>query len=149
LGLPYVDVTDDFSGDLSTESRANPLTYANEISGDENHNLSARVAPDGCIHFYLGHDSIGYGNLQIKCKCHPVEMKLNYGTEYEKVRYRNGYCRLDASRLTNIAKDVDNDDKLALNEIRTYTKMEIGSVHGFLKKLCGKLLKRNDVVTQC
>ena len=72
----YIDVTDDWSGELHEKGRNNLVSFANETNGKEEiPNACAIHDPSGAIQIFLGHEHEAYGALTIPANT-PTEVKV-------------------------------------------------------------------------
>jgi hypothetical protein len=71
----FVDITDDHSGQLHDLAKASLMCRVNEIDEMEIPSVCADRDPSGAIHYYLGHDRDGCGDLKIPVDT-PFELKV-------------------------------------------------------------------------
>jgi hypothetical protein len=82
------DITDDWSGDLHSLARENVLVYVNETDGRPNSvaTILAEHDPAGGVHYLMGHHEEHHGAFRIPLNGEEIELKIDYGNKYEKVR---------------------------------------------------------------
>jgi hypothetical protein len=90
----------------------------------------------------MGHAHESHGPLCIQVDSEPVELKIDYGKSYEKVRLRNKYSRLHRKKLEKLRKDHNRDDKTALEELKEYSTEKINDLLIFLQKSFPLRLKK-------
>jgi hypothetical protein len=149
--LPYIDVTNDYTGE--PPEKLNLLGYVNEAMRSERATLTAQLTPDGCIHYYIGSDDIE-NSISISIPSgfeHAIELKTHYGPGYEKVRLRNNYSGASKKRRTQLRKEINNDDSDAIKIMTLYSIHQIKDLWSFLKKFRDYHQKRNIISkkTQC
>jgi hypothetical protein len=118
------DITEARTGELHEEARQSVLTYVNEISdpGKEVPTIRVEADPSGSIHYLLGNPErkilIQYGQ--------EMELKADYGYDYEKVRVRHGYPRVVGETLEQKRREIASDDETSLTEILTWDVKKVG-----------------------
>ncbi len=129
------DITDDETGDLSKVAANNILVFSNETNGKETPTLFAKTDPEGAMHYYLGHSDCGQGRLLIPADGSEIELKVDYGPNYELVRVRNGYSRLSGWQLQQAMIEACSYEKDMLDDLSKLTTGEIFDIYNFLEKL--------------
>jgi hypothetical protein len=129
-GLHFIDITDDITGEPCMQ--VSPIGLANDTVGNGHPTISAMIDPDGRMHYYLGHENESHGPLHIPNKNNPLELKMDYGSSYERVRYREGYSRLNKYQQKRIQRDVESDDPSVLAELKKYSWHELQEIYHFL-----------------
>jgi hypothetical protein len=73
----YIDMTDDWSGELREEAKQYLVAFTNETNGmDEVPSICALHDPTGTIQYCLGHNYACYGDLRIRADT-PTELKAS------------------------------------------------------------------------
>jgi hypothetical protein len=82
------DITDDWSGELHSLASQNVMVYVNETDGKTNSVPTVWAAhdPAGAVHYLMGHSEKKHGNFRIPLNGEEIELKIDYGVKYEKVR---------------------------------------------------------------
>lgn len=79
----YIDLTDDWSGQLHKECKQHLVAFTNETaSAEEKPNACARLDPSGTIQYYLGHYYKDFGPLEI-LPGKPVELFVSCQKQHE------------------------------------------------------------------
>jgi hypothetical protein len=77
----YIDLTDDWSGEVHEKAKNNLVALANETNGkNEIPSMFASHDPSGAVHYFLGHSYPEYGALTIPVDT-PTELKASKATE--------------------------------------------------------------------
>jgi hypothetical protein len=130
------DITDDWTGELNSLARQNFVVYANETDGkNEVQTLVPNHDPEGNIHYFLGHAYEDDGAFQIPANGEEVELKIDYGPKYERVRVRKGYSRLSGPELAKMKAQLENDDMDVVLEIAVCSIGEVSVALEFLERL--------------
>lgn len=82
------DITDDWTGDLHSLASQNVMVYVNETDGKNSSIPTVWAAhdPAGAVHYLMGHGEKKHGNFRIPLNGDEIELKIDYGEKYEKVR---------------------------------------------------------------
>jgi hypothetical protein len=139
------DITDDHTGDIHEEASRHILAYVNECSNEETPTIRAEKDPEGSVSVsYVFHFTdnkhfssacklsssvqVHYllGNLTAKKLTIPVngteiEIFVNYGSQYENVRLREGYSELPITEQKKRLEKLANEDFEYLDGILSFT----------------------------
>jgi hypothetical protein len=87
-GSHVFDVTDNWTGDLHSLASQNVMVYVNETDGKTNSVPTVYAAhdPAGAVHYLMGHGEKKHGPFRIPLNGEEIELKIDYGEKYEKVR---------------------------------------------------------------
>jgi hypothetical protein len=82
------DITDNWTGDLHSLASQSVMVYVNETDGKPNSvpTVHASHDPAGAVHYLLGHGEKKHGKFRIPLNGEEIELKIDYGEKYEKVR---------------------------------------------------------------
>ena len=127
------DITDDQTGSLHEIARRNILVYANETDGHETPSIWATHDPEGAVHYNLGHSSEDHEPFRLRANGTPVELKIDYGPKYERVRIRKGYSRLRGEELRLKQQAMLKDDMDVIRELQDSSACEIRESLEFLE----------------
>lgn len=131
------DITDDSSGQLHSVARTNIIVYTNETNGKrEEPTIWASNDPEGAVHYFLGHPDESRGPLLLPANGKAVELKIDYGPKYEKVRVRKGYSRLLGDELISLIKATRSDDIDMIRELNEATVTEVKESLDFIESTC-------------
>ena len=91
-GSQYIDITDDTTGEVHSLARQHTPIYVNEVGHDKklHSNVLIRDKNDRSVYYYVGIDKDHALN-----KGDTVELLVDYGDNYEHVRERKGYGRIN------------------------------------------------------
>jgi hypothetical protein len=83
-----IDITDNWTGDLHSLASQNVMVYVNETDGKPNSipTIWASHDPAGAVHYLMGHGEKKHGKFRIPLNGEEIELKIDYGEKYEKVR---------------------------------------------------------------
>jgi hypothetical protein len=83
----YLDITDDWTGDLHAVARRHIPPFVNEIQDPSREipAVHARLDPEGALHYLLGHPELEQGDFCFTAKGNEEEIFVDYGPEYEMV----------------------------------------------------------------
>jgi hypothetical protein len=153
------DITDDHTGDIHEEARRHILAYVNECSNEEIPTIRAEVDPEGSVsisyvfrftinkhfspdcklsasvqvHYLLG--TLTTKNLTIPVNGTEIEICVNYGTQYEKVRLREGYSELPITEQNERLEKLANEDFEYLDHIFSFTIEDLDACVDFFENL--------------
>lgn len=128
-----VDVTDDVTGQIHEVAKEHIHAYVNETDALGAVSIRAEHDPEGCVHYLLGHSHQSKGNLVVPSDSSPLEVYVNYGTGYEKVRLRKGYSFLpDGEEKDVLLKEIQDDDFTDVEEMLKFSAAEVEAVIDFL-----------------
>ena len=159
----YIDVTDDWSGDLHNEANNNlvAVAFANEVNGKgEVPNVCALSDPSGAMQYLLGHRDKSHGVLEIPVNT-PTELKvrqsdpalyglltrpvntnftssssqLDCGDSYEGVRIASGYSRGKPPGKKSSEETRAAEVKDAVENVATFSLANCGEALSFLERL--------------
>jgi hypothetical protein len=80
------DITDNWTGDLHSLASQNVMVYVNETDGKSVPTVYAAHDPAGAVHYLMGHGEKKHGKFRIPLNGEEIELKIDYGEKYEKVR---------------------------------------------------------------
>ena len=143
IGSVY-DITDDLTGNLHETARKTPIVYANETDGHSQATILSSNDPEGSVHYYLGSvDS----PVRLPTNGTPVELKIDYGPRYERVRVRKGYPRVTGRELEIKRQKIEHDDHDTIREFHECSVTEILEAVDFLKPIfAGFLASDNEKI---
>lgn len=118
------DITDDVTGDIHDKARKNLLSYVNETDGKEIATVRAEHDPEGAVHYLMGHSEPSDRPFRVPFD-KEVELKIDYGPRYEKIRVRKGYSRLSNLEQDKLKKAIADDDIELIQEIMVFTAKEV------------------------
>jgi hypothetical protein len=133
------DITDDATGKPHAKAKRSMLTYINETDGKVTPSILAERDPCGAIHYYLGHGGKDQGPLRLHLG-ESVELLIDYGPLYERVRVRNNYSRLQGQELADEQKNLADYDSDAVEDFR---HLSVDHCHGIICFI-EKTLRRYD-----
>jgi hypothetical protein len=156
------DITDDWTGDLHEKAKDNFLVYVNETDGKEVPSILADHDPvstekgrcndfsrspctntlnflfsssqEGSVHYYMGHWAKEHGPFRITVG-NSVELKIDYGEEYERVRVRKKYSRLSGAELEKIEASLLEDDIDVIRDLSAISINEVNMALDFVERL--------------
>ena len=111
LGQPQtIDITDDATGEVHQLARQHTPIYVNEVGHNPklHPNVLIRDKNDRSVYYYICIDE-----EHAMKKGDTVELFVDYGEEYEEVRERKGYGRVNISE--NLGGDEDDGARLERN----------------------------------
>jgi hypothetical protein len=157
------DITDDWTGELHQLARENILAYINETNGKSIPTILAEHDPAGCVHYLMGHHEKAYKSFKIPLDGPEIELFIDYGAKYEKVRrnqcrayrpfslvalthhaylphlqvrVRKGYSRLrKKGELDSMKRSLAADDSDVVKEIKAYSADDVDKSIEFLECL--------------
>jgi hypothetical protein len=116
------DITCNTTGELHNIARHSTLTYVNETDGKIPATVQALRDPFHHVHYLLG-PAEGQSRLSIPCG-QWMEIKVDYGSDYENVRIRKGYSRI-LSNTPETQTEQRHKDKLStLRDIEENWELE-------------------------
>jgi hypothetical protein len=128
------DITDDATGKPHIKAKRNMLTYVNETDGKVTPSILAERDPGGSIHYFLGHGVKDQGPLRLPLG-ESVELLIDYGPLYERVRVRNNYSRLHGQELADEQKNLANYDSDAVEDFRHLSVDHCHEIICFIEKI--------------
>lgn len=102
-----LDVTDDVTGEIHPAASDCKIVFANETNGIDSPSLYCESDPEGSVHYYLGHEDPRGEPLKLPVDKW-IELKVDYGPDYEGVRVSKNYARVTGNKLKELSL---NDDK--------------------------------------
>jgi hypothetical protein len=121
------DITDEITGGLHIEARKHVLPFVNEIrSGDDIPMAHAKYDCQGNLHYLLGYDEKAHGLFRIKADGEEIEIFIDYGARYEKVRVRRGY-RNHVDETEALVRLREQDEQKYIDDLGTYSAKEVQS----------------------
>lgn len=128
------DITDDATGRLHEMASRHLPAYVNETDGHSPASVYAQHDPEGCVHYLLGHGNEGDGPFTLRANGVEEEIFIDYGEAYEDVRVRKNYSRLPQAQADERRRQMDEDHKELLEELKTYNAAEIIQCVNFLMR---------------
>jgi len=126
------DITDDFTGELHSQASRHILPYVNECKRGSTPTVHAEHDPLGAVHYLLGSKS---HNLVLSTDDSSVEIFIDYGPAYEKVRIRKNYSVLSSTEQKEFAKNPSKEAHENFQEICNFSEQETAKNIHFLKKV--------------
>lgn len=152
----HLDISDDSSGELHAAAKSQIFPFVNETFDERSVTVQCAYDPEGGIHYLLGHSNQEQGDFSVPSDGCEVELYINYGPEYEKVRMRKGYSKLsqedqegvlelqDAGYLESMDEFVESDIKACVDFLSMlfFTKSDFAPevIHRAL--MCAVVLQR-------
>jgi len=133
-GYPF-DITDDVTGELHVEAKSHIYAYVNESDDENLIAIHARHDPEGCVHYLLGHANESQGEFVMPCDGSEVEVYINYGPGYEKVRVRKGYSFCSEQEKESILEELKDEDLSDIVNMNHFDTDEVQSAANFLVEL--------------
>jgi hypothetical protein len=130
-----IDPTDDITGDPHAAAVSHVHIYVNEAANDDAATVHMELDPDGNLHFLVGHSESAEGTFCVHADGSQVELFVNYGVQYEKVRVRKGYSFLsdfEKKALLDIIALADASIVKAMDEL---CKADVTACVKFLSEL--------------
>lgn len=127
-----LDITDDVTGDLHAIAKAHIHAYVNETDKDDQINIQAVHDAEGSVHYLLGHAKESQEKFVIPTDGSEIELFINYGAAYEKVRVRKGYSFLPEEERGDILEELDNEDISDVNEMDNFQAAEVEAAANYL-----------------
>lgn len=129
-----LDITDDVTGDIHSEAKKHIHTYVNECNDDEKVCIEAQHDPEGCVHYLLGHAHESQGDFVLPSDGTEVEVFVNYGDNYERVRLRNGYSFLPDQQDESL-KTIEQEDVTDVKEMKSFGPFDVSVCVEFMLAL--------------
>lgn len=128
------DITDDVTGELHYIARRHIPAYVNETcSTSDTPTVHARHDCEGALHYLLGHAGKDDAPFRLRADGETeIEILGDYGTNYESVRIRKGFTRLSPDQAAKRLKDLENDEHKYLQEIESYSIIDMSSCLDYL-----------------
>jgi len=135
-GAKY-DLTSNSTGRLHDDALRQSISFANETDGLENSSIVALSDPEGAIHYYLGSET---ESLEFVTNTW-IELKVDYGPDYEKCRVREGYSRYeaDSKEYIDLVTAAQEDDCELLKDMRIWTLNELADSADFMDVIASSL----------
>jgi hypothetical protein len=146
-----LDITDDATGNLHAAAKSHIPAYVNESNDDDLVNIRAEHDPEGSVHYLLGHSIQSQGAFVVPNDGSEVELHVNYGALYERVRIRNGYSFVREEERACITKQISREEVEDVEEMDRFEEADIEAcVNYFLmlfamedeSKLTGEIVQR-------
>jgi len=132
-GKMEIDITDDITGELHNLASANVICYANETDGQEFPTLRACHDPERSVHYLMGYSEKGQGRFRLPANGEELELKVDYGPSYEKVRVRKGYPRGSLKEQEELLAQIFKDYAEILEDIGEWSAFEVNDGLSFLE----------------
>lgn len=122
----YLDITDDWTGDLHGIARRHVPPFVNEIQDPSREipAVHARLDPEGALHYHLGHPELEQGDFCFMANGNDEEIFVDYGPEYEMVRLREKYPRVSLDEAESERRLLVETCEYA-DELNTFTAAEV------------------------
>ena len=130
--LHQYDITDDWTGELHDVAAQHIPAYVNECTMETPPSVHAEHDPEGVVHYLLGGRT---SDLILPVDGSKVELFINYGPKYERVRIRKNYSFLPPAKQLAEAKSVDRENAEYLEEISGYQEREVTLCIEFVAKV--------------
>ncbi|KAI2500919.1 hypothetical protein MHU86_13526 [Fragilaria crotonensis] len=127
-----LDITDDWTGELHEIAARRILPYMNECKVKDNPSVYAAHDPEGVLHYML---DARVSDLTLPADGSMVELFINYGPKYERIRIRRNYSFLPAAEQLSHAKSVHQENAEYLEEISGYQGPEVTCCVEFVSKI--------------
>lgn len=88
--------------------------------------------PEGSVHYLLGHTCQHQGSFELAADGSEIELFVNYGEEYERVRIRNNYSFVSNEERERLEKSVLNEDIEDVEEMNRFEAADIDACATFL-----------------
>ena len=95
------DITDDWTGELHDLAAQHIPAYVNESNMESLPSVHAEHDPEGVVHYLLGGRT---NDLILPADGSKVELFINYGPKYERVRIRKNYSFLPPAQQLSAVK---------------------------------------------
>jgi len=123
--LPIVyDFTSDVSGDLEPWASQSVVPFVNETDGVEAPTVHALYDPSGGVHYLLGH-AYDSEPFRLPADGTQIEIKIDYGPKYEKVRVAQGYPRAGRDEQKKLQKLIEDDDYDFIKDIPNSSAIQL------------------------
>lgn len=132
-GARVFDITNDKNGDLHDLAAHNILSFVNETDGHQPASIHARRDFFSHVHYMLGPDD-NQSELLLPYK-QWIELKVDYGPSYERVRIRKGYSRLPEGSNERTKMEEQTHDSTTLQDIKHWCGKETKISMDYLSKL--------------
>jgi hypothetical protein len=133
-GKKIFDITDNLTCELHEDAIQNVPAFVNETDGEAIPTIHAMHDPHGSVHYLLGHNHPNHRPFRIRLG-KQIELKIDYGTSYERVRVRKQYSRLDDSERHKVEDSIRLDDSETLSDINEWSVAEVEENVVFLNSL--------------
>lgn len=130
-----LDLTDDRTGGLHATAMSHIHPYVNETASDAAVTVKTEYDPDGNLHFLLGHSESMQGTFCVPANSREIELFVNYGVAYEKVRIRKGYSFLSDVEKGAILELIAHEDACNVKEMDKLGKVDSRACVKFLFEL--------------
>ena len=126
------DITDDWTGELHDLAAQHIPAYVNESNMESLPSVHAEHDPEGVVHYLLGGRT---NDLILPADGSKVELFINYGPKYERVRIRKNYSFLPPAQQLSAVKSVHQENAEYLEEIAGFKGSEVTSCMEFVTKI--------------
>lgn len=134
----HLDITDDVTGEIHSEAKKHIHAYVNESEFNERVCIRAEHDAEGGVHYLLGHADASQGPFSIPSDgTTEVEIFVNYGEEYEKIRVRKGYG-FYPEKKSYLLKVLKYEDVADVKELNEFGSNDIEACVAFLLNLFSK-----------
>lgn len=130
-----LDITCDKTGCLHEVAKRNLPAYVNETDGKETPSVFADHDPEGSVHYLLGHKSVKEGDLVIPMDGQWMEIKVDYGAVYERVRVRKNYSRLSEENRLEEEMKLQNESYDTMNDIEQWSVDDVEKSISYINSL--------------
>ena len=130
-----LDITDDVSGKLHEDARKHIPAFVNETADDDKLCVLAEHDAEGSVHYLLGHARTSQGEYTAPADGSQVELFINYGPSYEKVRIRNGFSTLCEEERAPFEEALSNEDVEDIRNMNSFNASEVNDSVNFLVRL--------------
>lgn len=124
-----LDITDDTTGELHDIAKARIHPYVNERKDEDGICIWAEHDVEGAVHLLLGHAKESQKKFVVPADGSQVEVFMNYGVDYEKVRVRKGYSFREHEEMEEL------NDADMLGVIYAFGPVEVEAASNFLFQL--------------
>jgi len=127
------DITDEITGEVHDIAKKHIPMYVNECNMNQIPSVYAEHDPEGSVHYLFGiaydgnwekYDE-GVKGLNLAVNGEEVEIFVNYGLEYERVRLRKGYSAIPREEREKMKNILENDDDDFVDEIDDFCEEEL------------------------
>lgn len=133
-GKKIFDITDDLTSELHEEASQSVPAFVNETDGNATPTIHAMHDPHGSVHYLLGHNHSTFGPFRIPLG-KEIEVEIDYGPSYERVRVRKQYSRLNDLERLKVEDSIRLDDSETLSDINEWSVLEVDESIVFLTNL--------------
>lgn len=132
-----LDITDDWTGRVHEIARCSVMPYVNETNGLHNElaTVRAELDPTGAVHYMMGYGEESHGTFCLPIDGTEVELKIDYGSSYERIRVRKGYSRVSPEQQAKHKEQIKREDEDFPEVIGTLTANQVNESVKFLEDL--------------